>query len=45
MMATGTGAVVEAVDERTVLVAVPNCHFMTDALLDVAAITKAARAA
>ncbi len=40
-----TGAVVGAVDERTVLVAVPNCHFMTGALLDVAAIGEAARAA
>ncbi len=38
-----TRAVVEAVDERTVAVAVPNCHFMTGALIDVATVGRAAR--
>ncbi len=38
-----TRAVVESIDERTVAVAVPNCHFMTGALLDVATIGEAAR--
>lgn len=39
-----TRAVVESIDERTVVVAVPNCHFMTGALIDVATIGEAARA-
>lgn len=39
-----TRAVVESIDERTVVVAVPNCHFMTGALIDVATIGQAARA-
>ncbi len=38
-----TRAVVESIDERTVAVAVPNCHFMTGALIDVATIGEAAR--
>ncbi len=38
-----THAVVEAIDDRTVAVAVPNCHFMTGALIDVAMIGRAAR--
>ena len=38
-----TRAVVESIDERTVAVAVPNCHFMTGALIDVATIGAAAR--
>jgi len=38
-----TRAVVEAIDERTAAVAVPNCHFMTGALIDVATIGEAAR--
>ncbi len=37
-----TRAVVEAIDERTAAVAVPNCHFMTGAMIDVAAIGAAA---
>ena len=36
-------AVVESIDERTVLVAVPNCHFMSGALIDLAMIGEAAR--
>lgn len=38
-----TRAVVESIDERTVAVAVPNCHFMTGALIDVTTIGEAAR--
>lgn len=38
-----TSAVVDAIDERTVAVSVPNCHFMTGALLDLAQIGSAAR--
>jgi selenocysteine lyase/cysteine desulfurase len=38
-----TRAVVESIDERTVAVALPNCHFMTGALIDVATIGEAAR--
>lgn len=37
-----TRAVVQSIDERTVAVAVPNCHFMTGALVDVAAVGAAA---
>ncbi len=40
-----TRAVVESIDERTAAVAVPNCHFMTGALIDVATVGEAARAA
>jgi selenocysteine lyase/cysteine desulfurase len=40
-----TQAVVESIDERTAVVAVPNCHFMTGALIDLARIGAAARAA
>ncbi len=39
-----TQAVVESIDERTAVVAVPNCHFMTGALIDLAMIGSAARA-
>lgn len=39
-----THAVVQAIDERTAVIAVPNCHFMTGALIDVATIGAAARA-
>lgn len=39
-----TRAVVESIDERTVAVAVPNCHFMTGALIDVTTIGEVARA-
>ncbi len=40
-----TAAVVESIDERTAVVAVPNCHFMTGALIDIQMVGKAARAA
>lgn len=40
-----TQAVIDAVDERTTVVALPNCHFMTGSLLDLTAIGAAARAA
>jgi len=40
-----TGAVVSSIDERTAVVAVPHCHFMTGALLDLTAIGAAARRA
>lgn len=40
-----TRAVVDAIDERTVAVSVPNCHFMTGALVDVAQIGQAAHRA
>lgn len=40
-----TSAVVSAIDERTVVVAVPNCHFMAGALLDLARVGEASRSA
>ncbi len=40
-----TSAVVSAVDERTVVVAVPNCHFMSGALLDLRRVAEASRSA
>ena len=40
-----TEGVIAAIDERTVVVAVPHCHFMTGALLDLVRIAAAARAA
>lgn len=40
-----TTAVVAAIDERTAVVAVPNCHFMTGAVLDLKAMGDTARAA
>ncbi len=40
-----TAAVVESIDERTAVVAVPNCHFMTGAVIDIQLVGKAARAA
>lgn len=40
-----TDAVVAAIDERTAVVAVPNCHFMTGAMLDLVRIGAAAKAA
>ncbi len=43
--ATWTDAVVAAIDERTAVVAVPQCHFMNGALLDLGRIGAAARAA
>lgn len=39
-----TRAVVDAIDERTVAVAVPNCHFMTGALIDLEQVGTAAQA-
>ncbi|MDQ3432609.1 MAG: aminotransferase class V-fold PLP-dependent enzyme [Actinomycetota bacterium] len=41
--ASWTEAVVDAIDARTVVVAVPNCHFMTGAHLDLQAVGAAAR--
>ena len=38
-----TDAVVAAIDDRTAVVAVPNCHFMNGALLDLVKIGEAAR--
>lgn len=38
-----TSAVVSAVDERTLVVAVPNCHFMAGALLDLEQVGQASR--
>ena len=40
-----TSAVVSAIDERSVVVAVPHCHFMTGALLDLPRVGEAARTA
>ncbi len=40
-----TSAVVSAVDERTVVVAVPHCHFMAGALLDLKRVGEASRSA
>ena len=40
-----TRAVIESIDERTVAVSVPNCHFMTGAAIDLARIGQAAGAA
>ena len=40
-----TDAVITAIDERTVVVTVPNCHFMNGALLDLVRIGDAARRA
>jgi selenocysteine lyase/cysteine desulfurase len=40
-----TSAVVSAVDERASVVAVPNCHFMAGALLDLKTVGEASRSA
>ncbi len=39
-----TGALLDAIDERTAIVAVPNCHWTDGALIDVEALGRKARA-
>lgn len=39
------GALLDAIDERTAVVAVPNCHWTDGSIVDLAAVGRAARAA